>query len=120
MITQKYLEENPTHIFVFGDNKLRYGKRGAAILRDVKNSYGFITKREPNNKDSSFYKPEDYLLIFSKEMNKLIEKIETEPEHIFLISKLGSGLANRYKIYEKIIEPALENLALKYDNVRLV
>jgi len=120
MITKEYLANNPTHIFVFGDNKLRYGKGGAATLRDVKNTYGFITKRAPNNKDSSFYKPSDYLLTFTKELTNLIVRIEAEPEHTFLISKLGSGLANKYKIYEKIIKPELEKLAEKYDNVRLV
>jgi len=120
MITKDYLANNPSHIFVFGDNKLRYGKGGAAILRDCKNSYGFITKREPNNKESSFYKLTDYFPTFYKELDKLIAKIEAEPENTFLISKLGSGLANRYKIYEKIIKPELAKLAEKYENVRLV
>jgi hypothetical protein len=120
MITKEYLANNPTHIFVFGDNKLRYGKGGAAILRDCKNSYGFITKRAPNNKDSSFYKPIDYVSTFTKELAKLIDKIESEPENIFLISKLGSGLANKYKIYETIIKPELDRLVEIYNNVRLV
>ena len=120
MITKDYLANNPTHIFVFGDNKLRYGKGGAATLRDCKNTYGFITKREPNNKNSSFYKPSDYLPTFHKELAKLVEKIEAEPENTFLISKLGSGLANKYKIYQQIIKPVLEQLAEEYNNVRLV
>jgi hypothetical protein len=120
MITKDYLANNPTHIFVFGDNLQRWGKGGAAKLRDCKNSYGFITKRAPNNKDSSFYKPSDYLPTFTKELAKLVEKIEAEPENTFLISKLGGGLANKYKIYEKIIKPKLEELASKYSNVILV
>lgn len=120
MITKDYLANNPTHIFVFGDNLQRWGKGGAAILRDMPNTYGFVTKRAPNNKDVSFFKPTDYLPTFTQELAKLVEKIESEPEHTFLISKLGSGLANKYKIYEKIIKPELENLAEKYDNVRLV
>jgi len=120
MITKEYLANNPTHIFVFGDNLQRWGKGGAAILRDCKNSYGFVTKRAPNNKDSSFYKLTDYLPTFTKELAKLIEKIEAEPENTFLISKLGSGLANKHKIYENIIKPELEKLAEKYNNVRLV
>jgi len=120
MITKEYLSNNPDHIFVFGDNKLRYGLGGAAMLRYMKNSYGFITKRAPDNKASSFYKPSDYISTFNKELAKLVERIESEPEHTFLISKLGSGLANKYNIYEKIIKPELEKLAEKYDNVRLV
>ncbi len=120
MITKEYLANNPTHIFVFGDNLLRRGRGGAAILRDCKNTYGFITKREPNNKASSFYKPSDYLSTFSKELVKLMTKIEAEPENTFLISQLGSGLANRHKIYQKIIKPILAKLDEKYGNVRLV
>lgn len=120
MITKDYLANNPDHIFVFGDNTLRYGKGGAAVLRDVPNTYGFITKKMPNNRVESFYKPQEYLPVFMKEMEKLIDRIEAEPEHTFLISKIGSGLANKYKIYELIIKPILAKLDEKYGNVRLV
>jgi hypothetical protein len=120
MITKDYLANHPDHIFVFGDNKERWGKGGAAKLRDCKNSYGFITKRAPNNNDSSFYKPDEYLSTFAKEMVKLEAKIEAEPEHTFLISKLGAGLANKYHIFEKVIKTGLEYLDRKYDNVILL
>ncbi|MFW6247319.1 MAG: hypothetical protein ACOC22_04075 [bacterium] len=66
IITRKYLKENPEHIFVFGDNLLRKGYGGAAKLRDLPNTYGFITKKYPDNKDESFYTPDEYM-IFIKE-----------------------------------------------------
>ena len=120
MITKEYLRDNPDHIFVFGDNLLRYGKGGAAILRDEPNTYGFITKKAPNNKDSSFYKPSEYIMVFKEEMNKLIEKIVDNPEKIFLISPIGSGLANKYGIFESIIQTELILLKHLFPNVRLI
>ena len=39
VMTKKFLDENPFSIFVFGDNTLRLGYGGAAILRDHPQSY---------------------------------------------------------------------------------
>ena len=119
IITQKYLQDNPDHIFVFGDNHLRKGKAGAAKLRDLPNSYGFITKRYPNNETKSFYKPEEYKFIFEEELDKLLVEIIMNQKKTFLISKLGSGLANKFHIWEKVIEPVLRTL-IRYKNVKLL
>ena len=119
IITQKYLQDNPDHIFVFGDNHLRKGKAGAAKLRDLPNSYGFITKKYPNNNIESFYKPEAYRVVFAIELDKLIFQIVMHQDKTFLISKLGSGLANRFHIWEKVIKPELKTLT-RYKNVKLL
>jgi len=118
-ITKTYLQNNPNHVFVFGDNLLRVGKGGAATLRDELNSYGFITKKAPNNNDNSFYRPEEYQEIFDDELNKLKNIIQTNPNKLFLISKLGGGLANKYNIFEKIIQPGLEELK-QFNNVQFL
>lgn len=110
IITKKFLKENSDCIFVFGDNSLRIGYGGAAALRDEPNAYGFITKKAPNNLDASFYKPEEYEEIFYQELMKLCDLIENNTKKKFLISKLGSGLANRFGIWEQIILPKLELL----------
>jgi len=110
IITKKYLLKNPNHIFVFGDNTIRRGKGGAAKFRDMLNTYGFITKKYPNMRDSSFYRPSEYLPIFQNELNKLKDTIEKNPDRIFLISRIGGGLANRYRIFEEIIRPGIEVL----------
>lgn len=109
-ITSKFLRENPDIIFVFGDNLVRSGKGGAAKLRDEPNTYGFLTKKYPNNKDSSFFRPKEYKSIFYREFLFLIKEIKKNKNKIYIISKLGSGLANKYRIYEKIIEPNLKRL----------
>lgn len=118
-ITKSYLRNNPDHIFVFGDNLKRKGYGGAAKLRDEPNTYGFITKKAPNNNDGSFYKPDEYKQKFDVELKRLIKEIEYKQKSIFLITKLGAGLANKYGIYQKIIKPGLTILE-KYDNVRFI
>ncbi len=118
-VTEKFLRDNPNVIFVFGDNLIRKGKGGAAILRDEPNTYGFITKKAPNNNDDSFYRPNEYLDVFYAELLQLAKEIEKNPEKTYLISKLGAGLANKYKIYEGLIEPCLKKLEL-FKNVVLM
>lgn len=116
-ITKKFLDENPRAVFVFGDNLMRTGYGGAAKLRDHYHSYGFITKKAPNNNDSSFYKVKDYVLIFMAELIKLREMVQENPFKTFYISQLGSGLANKYRIWEEIIKVGLEKNLGEYNNV---
>ncbi len=115
-ITSDYLKKYPNLIFVYGDNLLRKGKGGAAKLRDEPNTFGFITKKYPNNNPSSFYKPDEYYPVFINELNKLILEIKTKQNNTFLISKLGAGLANKYNIFEKIIQPNIYQLKV-YQNI---
>jgi hypothetical protein len=119
LITKEYLRSNPDRIFVFGDNTLRIGKGGAAVLRDEPNTYGFITKKQPDNLDTSFFKPEEYKDVYSYEKNKLIKLIEIHTDKIFMISKLGAGLANKYNIFETIIEKDIKSLSI-YANVEFL
>lgn len=109
-ITRQYLIEHPDHIFVFGDNELRAGEGGAAALRDMPNTYGFIAKKCPCNNDNCFYMPDEYEAIYHEEVSVLALYIVTSPGKTFLISKLGAGLANRFGIFEAIIRPRI-----KYD-----
>ena len=113
-ITAEFLQENPNIVFVFGDNLVKAGKGGAAKLRDEPNTYGFLTKKYPNNKDSSFFRPKEYKNIFYREFLYLIKEIKKNPEKTYIIPDLGSGLANKYKIYEEVIQSNLKRLkALK-------
>lgn len=118
-IDATFLDNSPRSIFVFGDNIIRKGTAGAAKLRYHPRSYGFITKKLPNNDDTSFFRPVEYRPLFNKELHELMELIVFNPDNIFLISKIGAGLANRYGIYEQIIQPGLETLR-RYSNVVLL
>lgn len=119
LITEEYLENNPNHIFVFGDNTLRYGKGGAAKLRNFPNTYGFITKKSPFS-FNSYYLPMEYLPVFLREIEKLRNTIMENPDKTFLISKIGSKLANKYKIFEEIIEPRIKNYLKGFKNVQFL
>lgn len=112
-VTRQFLDENPSVIFVFGDNDRRNGMGGAASLRYHSQSYGFITKRAPSNQLHSFYKQDEYQEILEWEIAKLVAMIETESDKLFYISALGSGLANRFDIWD-IIKPELEFLEEMY------
>lgn len=106
-----------THIFVFGDNDMRIGNGGAAKLRHLPNVYGFITKKSPSHEDYAYYKPNDeYRNVFIDEMKKLQNCIKNNSDKTFLISKLGAGLANKYHIYENVIEEHLNSLN-QFNNV---
>lgn len=117
IIDKKYLIDNPLHLFVFGDNNIRKGLAGSAKLRYMKNSYGFITKKYPSNQDSSFYRPEEYISIYNDEILKLTSFIRNANYEKIIISKIGSGLANRYSIFEKVIEPNIKNDLACFNNI---
>jgi hypothetical protein len=116
-ITQEFLDYDPNAYFVFGDNLQRYGHGGAAKLRDHPHSIGFITKKFPDNKDESFYKPEEYSPVFFEELAKLEKIIEKRPSKVFYISQLGAGLANKYFIWQKLIRHNLVRKLEKFNNV---
>jgi hypothetical protein len=116
-ITQEFLDNNPDTYFVFGDNLERWGHGGAAKLRDHPHAIGFITKKFPDNKDNSFYKPEEYSSVFFEELEKLKRIIEKRPDKTFYISQLGGGLANRYYIWQKLIRHNLVRTLEKFKNV---
>jgi hypothetical protein len=116
-INQYFLDTNPDAYFIFGDNLIRKGYGGAAKLRDHPHSIGFITKKFPDMKDGSFYRPEEYSQVFFEELDKLDKIISKNPDKFFYISQLGGGLANKFFIWEKIIHHNLVKKLEKYDNV---
>lgn len=117
IITKDFLDKNPNAVFVFGDNLRRVGYGGAAALRDHPQTYGFITKRNPDNMDESFFRPESYRIDFTVQSIELQLVIEKNPDKIYYISQLGGGLANRYKIWEQVLKPGLEKDFSRYNNV---
>ena len=117
IITQQFLDSNPDSYFVFGDNLERWGYGGAAKLRDHPHAIGFITKKFPDNEESSFYKPEEYSSVFFEELNKLEKIISKRPDKKFHISQLGGGLANKFRIWELLIRDNLVRSLDKHENV---
>jgi hypothetical protein len=117
IITENFLNSNPSVYFVFGDNTIGTGYGGAAALRDHPRTYGFITKVFPDNRDSSFYTLEEYEEVFFEELQKLKKFISEHPDNKIYISQLGGGLANKYKIWDNIIKDGLEKEFSNNDNI---
>ena len=121
IVTENFLARNPTCFFVYGDNTLHLGTAGGAALRHCINAYGFVTKKIPSNKPQSFYTQEEYRQVFTDEVRKLHRFITTsDPSSLFLVSRLGAGLANKYGIWEAIIEPWWKTLPSFYPQVILL
>lgn len=117
IIDWQFLDNNPACYFVFGDNLQKQGKEGAAALREHPHAIGFITKKFPDNKDGSFYRPEEYSSVFFEELKKLEVVVKKYPHKMFYISKLGAGLANKYRIWDLLIHHNLVLTLEKYTNV---
>lgn len=48
-------QRHPDKVFVFGDNLMRFGKGGQAVIRDEPNALGVSTKRKPSMGKGSFF-----------------------------------------------------------------
>lgn len=116
-VTREFLDYKPNAYFVFGDNLQRFGNKGAAQLRDHPHALGFITKKFPSNDDGSFYKPEEYAPVFFEELKKLVKIVKNKPDKIFYVSQIGSGLANKFRIWELLIKHNLESSLGRFNNV---
>ena len=116
-VTEETLNSEPESYFVFGDNTIKQGTGGAAKLRHHPRAIGFVTKKQPDNKPSSSFKPEEYLKIFFEQLDQLINIIKTNPQKTFYVSKLGAGLANKYMIWERVIKHNLVSELGEYSNV---
>jgi len=120
IITKAYLKDHPMEVFVFGDNGKRTGYGGAAKLRDCRNVYGFITQKRPSKEASAHYTIAEYTPIFETELAKLKKTIEKNPSITYLISRVGGGLANKYHIWEEIIQPRIRKELKHYSNVKFL
>jgi hypothetical protein len=117
-ITYEFLSFNPDTYFVFGDNFMRKANSDSACKTKAHpHAIGFITKKFTGDDDGSFYRPEEYVAVFFEELGKLAKIIERYPSKTFYISKLGSGAANRFRIWEKLVSLHLMRSLERYDNV---
>jgi hypothetical protein len=107
-VTKEFLKRNQHCVFVFGDNLQHKGNKGAAELRDCENTYGFVTKKFPSSDPRAFFTSSEYEPIYAMEIARLRLDASMHPESTYLISRVGGGLANRYNIFETIIEPRMK------------
>lgn len=90
--TQQYSE----YIFIFGDNDIKRGKKGQAVIRDQPNAFGIPTKKLPSLLNEAFYTDDEFDHNKSQ-IDAAIELIKQNlPNYkgiIYPESGLGTGLA---------------------------
>ena len=95
--TSELLSENQEKIFVFGDNMVRKGKGGQAVIRDCPNAFGIATKRYPSMNEDAFFsdQPDEFDVV----MNDLRQLYKLSKSHtiVFPVGGIGTGLAQMEK-----------------------
>lgn len=83
-LSPQLLRENPNYLFVFGDNTLRYGKGGQAVIRDEPNAFGIVTKLKPSTSNDSYMTDkdsyQDNLMAISKDLRWIIKHLNVKPK----------------------------------------
>lgn len=118
MFTEEIVKANPNKLFVFGDNMLRYGKGGQAVIRDLPNTLGIVTKREPRTgKDAYFSDAEDEMDTLLQDIRKLwlISRCNTFTHIVFPTKGLGTGRAHM-KSKSPILYKMMKNKLATYFN----
>lgn len=92
------VKNNDDCLWLYGDNDIKKGKGGQAIIRDEPNTCGIPTKKFPNNFEKSFYTDKEYddnckkiSLAFKKV--RIILKLKSYKSIVIPIAGFGTGLA---------------------------
>lgn len=104
---------NPKYLYVFGDNLLRKGERGQAVIRRCYNSAGIITKKYPSNSEGSFFLDADideFKEILETDISDIFTRMTKYNALVFPKDGLGTGLAAL---------PTTSPLCFKYLSLRL-
>lgn len=59
VLTTELVKANPHKLYIFGDNLLKTGNGGQAIIRDLPNTFGIPTKREPRTGKGAYFSDAD-------------------------------------------------------------
>lgn len=94
---KELLRANPDTLFVFGDNLMRIGKGGQAIIRDEPNAFGVATKVSPGHNHSDYFY--DNSNVFRITINDDLLRLQQEAvvgnytKIAFPAAGLGTGLS---------------------------
>ena len=90
------VKNQPNYIFVYGDNDLRRGKGGQAIIRDLPNTIGLRTKRMPSLSDNAFYTDQEFSqnkIKIDEDIAKIKDCLQNGKIVVFSQGGYGTGLA---------------------------
>ena len=119
--TPQLVASNQTYLFVFGDNLIRVGKGGQAVVRDLPNTFGVATKAAPSMDVSAFFSDEK-----QKHMDTIIDDLGMLKEImlsgiynaiVFPESGLGTGLA---KLKEKAPKTHIKMLEILEKDFKII
>ncbi len=105
--TEEDVEEMSEYLFLFGDNDIKKGKGGQAIIRDEPNTIGIPTKKLPNNHPDSFYYDTEYdenIIKIDKAFGNVVEKAKLYKGIVLPKDGFGTGLAKLKYYAPKTLE----------------
>lgn len=114
-------KNNPDKVYVYGDNLLRQGKKGQAIIRDCDNAFGIATKKLPSMTEWSFFTDSEF-----KENKRVIEEgirnvLDNYGNRVIVFPRagLGTGLAQLNtrapRTYQYLCKRLHDEFGVRYD-----
>lgn len=113
-------KSEPTALFIFGDNNIKKGKKGQAVIRDCPNSIGIPTKKYPTLSKSAYYTDDEFdenRLNIKIAINQIILLADNYDTIYLPENGIGTGLADlpnvapkTYKYLQKKIDYLKKNL----------
>lgn len=92
--TPEYLRNHSDIIFVFGDNLIRKGNGGQAIIRNEPNALGLVSKRTPHHSPTAYMTgtTTDYDAV-NADLVRIEELALSGKQLVFPAAGIGTGLA---------------------------
>ena len=87
---------DPTSLYVYGDNDIRQGMGGQAIIRGLTNTHGIPTKCLPSCDEKSYYTDDDYVaqcIRIADAFDELVLRAMRYKRVVFSRDGLGTGLS---------------------------
>jgi len=97
--TVEEVENDPTRVYVYGDNLVHRGQKGQAVIRKLDNSLGVPTKRYPCVKGKSCFFSDkiDEVLAVKKALEQIEHLVKKGKKIALPKDGLGTGLAELEK-----------------------
>jgi len=96
LYTRREVRSNRDCIFLYGDNELRKGKGGSAIIRDESNAVGIRTKVRPSKDHLAYWYDDEYnqhVEMIKEDFRKVIRELKLGKVIVIPASGLGTGRA---------------------------
>jgi len=116
-LSYEFLQHEPTAYYVFPDNFDRQHCEFTSDVRQHPHALGFIAKKFSEQKDSSYYKPEEYSTVFFEELLKLKKIISKNPHKTYYIAYMKDMGVNKFLIWQRLMEHNIVKYLEPFDNV---